>query len=149
MPFNKRNEKQLFNLDGVPLENNFKKLLANIPYHLHIQDEHYYHSLLLTWLQLLGFYIKAEDNTNKGRIDAVLTEKNTVIIAEFKYSKLKEIKDNEWIPVKTPQQLLKEAKDQIHKKEYYQKYHGKKIILLQAAFATKDVKTHLELLDSY
>ncbi|KZX11536.1 ATP-binding protein [Methanobrevibacter filiformis] len=145
----KEMKKQLFNLDGVPLENNFKKLLANIPYQLHIQDEHYYHSLLLTWLQLLGFDIIAEDNTNKGRIDAVLAEKNTVIIAEFKYSKLEEIKDNEWIPVKTPQQLLKEAKNQIHKKEYYQKYHGNKIILLQAVFAAKDIKTHLELLNTY
>ncbi|KZX11802.1 ATP-binding protein [Methanobrevibacter filiformis] len=145
----KEMKKQLLNLNGIPLENNFKKLLANIPYQLHIQDEHYYHSLLLTWLQLLGFDIKAEDNINKGRIDAVLTEKNTVIIAEFKYSKLKEIKANEWIPVKTPQQLLEKAKNQIHKKEYYQKYYGKKIILLQAAFAAKDVKTHLKLLDSY
>ncbi|KZX11952.1 ATP-binding protein [Methanobrevibacter filiformis] len=126
----KEMKRQLFNLDGVPLENSFKKLLANIPYQLHIQEEHYYHSLLLTWLQLLGFNIIAEDNTNKGRIDAVLTEKNTVIIAEFKYSKLKETKNSEWIPVKTPEQLLKEAKDQIHRKEYYQKYHGKKIILL-------------------
>jgi hypothetical protein len=52
--------------DAVVFEANLKELFANIPYQLHIKREAYYHSLLLLWLNMLGFHVDAEVSTNKG-----------------------------------------------------------------------------------
>jgi hypothetical protein len=59
--------------DAAAFEANLKELFANIPYQLHIKREAYCHSLLLLWLNMLGFHVEAEVSTDKGRIDAVWT----------------------------------------------------------------------------
>ena len=63
--------------------------------------EGYYASVLYAYLSALGFYSKAEDPTNKGRIDLTLITKTTVYIFEFKV----DCKGN--------------AIDQIKEKKYY------------------------------
>jgi hypothetical protein len=118
-------------LDGniSAFETEVKELFARIPYHLHIPREAYYHSLLLLWLNLLGFELEAEVSTDKGRIDAVWTWEDQVIIAELKYS------DNG-----APEPLLKEAMVQIRERRYYERYAGggRRIRLLAIAFAGKE-----------
>jgi hypothetical protein len=77
---------QLFNGDASKFEASVQQLFAHIPYQLHLPREAYYHSLLLLTLNLLGFDVQAEVSTNKGRIDAVWTWKERVVIAEVKFS---------------------------------------------------------------
>jgi hypothetical protein len=119
-------------LDGNPLafERSMQEMFARIPYQLHIPREAYYHSLLLLWLDLLGFEVQAEVSTDKGRIDAVWTWNERVVITEIKYA---EEGDTE--------PLLKEALTQIHKRRYYERYAGsnKRIALLAIAFAGKEI----------
>ncbi len=89
-------------------------LFAGIPYHLHLPDEKYYHSLSYLILALLGAKITLEENTDKGRIDAVLELESLVYIIEFKMDQ------------------AAEALQQIKQKQYYQKYlkDPRKVILL-------------------
>jgi hypothetical protein len=122
--------KQLFDGNISAFEASAKELFARIPYQLHIAREAYYHSLLLVWLNMLGFNIDAEVPTDKGRIDAVWTWENQTVIAEIKYAT-----DGETGP------LLNDALKQIHDRRYYERYAGdnRKIILLAIAFAGKEI----------
>ena len=53
--------------------------------HLFIKDrEAYYHSIVYLILKLLGIYIKVEDHTSKGRIDAAIETQNHIYMMEFK-----------------------------------------------------------------
>ena len=72
--------------DTAVFEANLKALFANIPYQLHIKREAYYHSLLLLWLNMLGFHVEAEVYSSRGRIDAVWMWKERAVIAEVKYA---------------------------------------------------------------
>jgi hypothetical protein len=121
---------QLFNGDVSGLEASMQELFAHIPYQLHLPREAYYHSLLLLWLNLLGFEVQAEVSTDKGRIDAVWTWEERVVIAELKFSV-----DGETAP------LLDAAMAQITEVRYYERYAGEKrrVALLAAAFAGKDI----------
>ena len=89
-------------------------LFARIPYNIQIPKERYYQSVLYVLLDLLGFDIQVEDETNTGRIDAVIQEGDYIYILEFKLNK-------------TPEEGLK----QIEEKEYFQKYlaEGKTILI--------------------
>jgi hypothetical protein len=78
--------KQLLDGDAAAFETSLKALFANIPYQLHIKREAYYHSMLLLWLNMLGFQVEGEVPTNKGRIDAVWTWKERAVIIEVKYA---------------------------------------------------------------
>jgi hypothetical protein len=126
---------QLFSGEVSAFETSMRELFAHIPYQLHIPQEAYYHSLFLLWLNLLGFEIQAEVSTDKGRIDAVWTWKDRVIIAEIKFS-LK--KSTSW--------LIKAAFAQIRKNGYYEKYKSsaKRTALLAVAFTGRDISCSLE-----
>ncbi len=100
-----------------------KALFASIPYEIFLKDyEAYYHSILFITLNLIGVYLKAEVQTNKGRIDAVIETEKFVYILEFKIGQ------------------AKEAMQQIKDKKYYEKYLATKkdIILLGIGFKKED-----------
>ena len=98
-------------------------LFARIPYNIQIPLEHYYQSIIYTVLDMLGFDIEVEDETNKGRIDAVIQEGDYIFILEFKLNK-------------TPEEGLKQIED----KEYFQKYlaEDKKIFVAGINFDLKE-----------
>ena len=145
-PLKKKIMKEIYSLDGDGLTKSFEFLLARIPYHLHVKNESYYHSLLLSWLIVYGFDIKSEDLTSDGRIDAILERKDSVVITEFKYSHDKEDEDGKVTKAKSIATLFDDAFTQIHDKEYYKKYYNKnKIILLGVAISNKDIGVKFEL----
>jgi len=104
------------------LENFFtiiKSLFAAIPSHLFIKDrEAYYHTIIYMILKLLGVYIKVEDHTSKGRIDAVIETQNHIYVMEFKMG------------------TSDEAISQIERMKYHEKYlsSGKSIQLIGVGF---------------
>ena len=93
--------------------------LADIPYDIQLKHEKYYQTIFYTTFRTLGYTIKAESRTNKGRIDAVVSYGEWVYVLEFKLDKNADI-----------------ALDQIKQNRYYQKYmhSGKRIILIGANF---------------
>ncbi len=100
-------------------------LFAGIPSQLHLDQESYYHSLCYLILALLGAEIILEENTDKGRIDAVLKFEKLIYIIEFKMDK------------------AATALAQIKDKQYYEKYleDERKIILLGVAgFREKEIE---------
>ncbi|MDR3333485.1 MAG: ATP-binding protein [Treponema sp.] len=118
----------LFKGDVTVFETSLKELFANIPYQLHIKREAYYHSLLLLWLNMLGFHVDAEVSTDKGRLDAVWTWEDRAVIAEVKYAGRGAVKT-----------LLDTAMEQIKGKGYYERYTHRRIALLAVAFAGKRI----------
>jgi Holliday junction resolvase-like predicted endonuclease len=110
-------------------------MLARVPYQLHVNAEKYYHSLLLVWLNFLGFKVQNEISTNIGRIDAVWTLADLTVIIEAKYSNERSL-----------EQLLDEASKQIHERKYYEAYltETNKIILLSIAFSDKEIGCKME-----
>ena len=124
--------------------NNFQKemnaFLARIPSRIHIEQEYYYQSIFLAWLNALGFETEGESPTNKGFTDMVLKEEDFVVIAEFKFSKINPNTDR---PVISYEKMLKTAMDQIKNKKYYEKYMDKKIIAIAIAFAGKELQTQI------
>ncbi|MCJ8271539.1 MAG: ATP-binding protein, partial [Psychrosphaera sp.] len=96
-----------------------KIFFANIPYDITLQHEKYYQSLFYALFKLIGLTIEAEVRTNQGRIDCVVQNDNTIYIIEFKLNGTKE-----------------QALQQIHDKNYAQKYQGsdKKVVLLGVEF---------------
>ena len=58
-----------------------KSLIAHIPYHLHVPEEKYYHSLFQLLASLLNYEPYAEIPTDQGRIDMVInTQKKSVYL---------------------------------------------------------------------
>ena len=135
-----RMRKQIMDCNETAFEESVKELFAGIPYQLHIPKEAYYHSLLLLWLNLLGFEVQAEVSTDKGRIDAVWIWDDHVVIAEVKFANEGDIVS-----------LLQSAFMQIHKKEYYEHYNGnnRKVTLLAIGFTHKDIACKMEKLQKY
>ncbi|MCK4765296.1 MAG: ATP-binding protein [Candidatus Aminicenantes bacterium] len=96
-----------------------KSLFAGIPYNIFLPDmESYYHTVVFLVLTILGINVKAEVQTNTGRIDAVIEIKDTIYVMEFKMGS------------------ETEALAQIKSKEYYQKYiaPGKEVVLVGVGF---------------
>jgi nicotinamide riboside kinase len=122
--------KALLKGDAAVFEANLKELFANIPYQLHIKREAYYHSLLLLWLNMLGFHIEAEVSTNRGRIDAVWTWKERAVIAEVKYASRGALET-----------LLDTAMEQIKEKGYCERYAAthERVAQLAVAFSGKRI----------
>ncbi|MDR2086509.1 MAG: ATP-binding protein, partial [Dysgonamonadaceae bacterium] len=120
----------LFDGNITSFEQCVKALFARIPYQLHLPREAYYHSMLLVWLNMLGFKVEAEVSTDKGRLDAVWTWGERIVIAEVKYSGRG-----------TTERLLAEGLTQIKEKKYHERYAGDKhrIALLAVAFAGKKI----------
>jgi hypothetical protein len=121
---------QLLSGDASTFETSVKELFAHIPYQLHLPREAYYHSLLLLWLNLLGFEVQAEVSTDKGRIDAVWTWEERVVIAEVKFSAGGKVEP-----------LLEAAMAQILERRYYERYNdgNRRIALLAIGFAGKEI----------
>ena len=96
---------------------------ADIPYDLHIGMEKYYQTIFYLVFSLIGLKVDAEVKTNKGRIDAVIIDKD-IYIFEFKFNGDKDM-------------ALKQIKD----KKYFEKYQGtdKNTYLFGATFADRNV----------
>jgi hypothetical protein len=121
---------QLLEGDSQSFERSLQEMFARIPHQLHIPREAYYHSLLLLWLNLLGFNVDAEISTDKGRIDAVWIWGDRVVVAEVKYA-----------PGEKSGSLLKKAFAQINNRRYYERYTGgnRRVALLAVAFTGKEI----------
>ncbi len=96
---------------------------ADIPYDLQLNKEKYYQTIFYLIFSLIGLKVEAEVKTNKGRIDAVIIDKD-VYIFEFKFNGDKD-----------------QALNQIKDKKYFEKYQGmdKKIYLFGVEFVDKNV----------
>ena len=75
--------------------------LSNIPYDIQLKYEKYYQSIFFMIFRMIGCDIRAEERTDKGRIDAVLDTGDHIYVFEFKMNKsariaLKQIKENEY-----------------------------------------------------
>ena len=134
-PMRDRMLERLLDGDAVSFERAVQEMFARIPYQLHIPREAYYHSMLLLWLNLLGFEVISELPTDKGRIDAVWTWEDRVVIAEIKYS-----------GKGSCESLLNAALAQIKKNCYYERYAGdnRRIAFLAVAFAGKKIACRIE-----
>ena len=82
---------------------------ADIPYDLQINKEKYYQTIFYLIFSLIGLKVEAEVKTNKGRIDAVIIDKN-IYIFEFKFNGDKN-----------------KALSQIKEKKYFEKYQGMRV----------------------
>jgi hypothetical protein len=125
-------QRQINNFDEAGFARSLEAMIATVPYDFHIPHEHYYHSLMLIWMRLLGFVIRGEDHNNLGRSDAVWEQPNLTVITEIKYH-----------AEKTIDVLLDEAIQQIHDRRYYNKYLGK-VLLLGVAFSGKQTGCRME-----
>lgn len=64
-----------------------RSYLAGIPYHLGSRDERGFETAFYLIFDLLGIQIETEFKTATGRVDAVVTTRDTVYVMEFKYGK--------------------------------------------------------------
>ncbi|MDR2705098.1 MAG: AAA family ATPase [Planctomycetaceae bacterium] len=78
-------QQQITNFDESGFARSLEAMIATVPYDHHIPCEDYYHSLMLIWMRLLGFNIRAEEHNNLGRSDVVWEQPNVTVIAEIKY----------------------------------------------------------------
>ena len=134
-PMRERMLGQLLDGDADAFERAVQEMFARIPYQLHIPREAYYHSMLLLWLNLLGFDVMGEIPTDKGRIDAVWTWEDRVVIAEIKYA-----------GKGSCETLIDAALTQIKKNRYHERYAGenRRIAFLAIAFAGKKIACRME-----
>ena len=133
------------NEDNENFQKEMKAFLSGIPNRIHIEQEYYYQSIFLAWLNALGFVAEGETPTNIGFTDIVLKEEDFVVIAEFKFSK---INPNTDLPTKSYEIMLKKAMEQIKTRKYYEKYIDKKIIAIAIAFAGKQLQTQIERIEN-
>jgi hypothetical protein len=125
-------QQQITACDESGFARSLETMVATVPYELHIACESYYHSLMLIWMRLLGFKIRAEELNNLGRSDAVWEQPGLTVVAEIKYHAETKIDT-----------LLDEAMKQIHDRRYYNKYLGK-ILLLGIAFSGRQPGCRME-----
>jgi hypothetical protein len=103
-----------------------KSIIASVSYSISKSKEGYHHSNIHLILKILGFEIISEEQTNVGRIDAVIRFLDTIYILEFKLSENENVSDI--------------ALSQIKEKNYPQKFfvEKKKIIGIGISFSEKD-----------
>lgn len=70
-----------------------KSILASVSYAISHTKEGFYHSNVHLILQLLGFEILSEEQTNIGRIDAVIRFSDKIYIIEFKINRNKDLSE--------------------------------------------------------
>jgi hypothetical protein len=128
-------QRQIIGCDESGFAGSLETMIATVPAKLHIEHEHYYHSLMLIWMRLLGFKIRAEESNNLGYSDAVWEQPDLTVVAEVKYHADKKIDT-----------LLGEALNQIHERRYYNKYSGK-VLLLGIAFSEKQPGCRMEIIE--
>jgi len=107
--------------DMKKVSNLLTGLFATIPYSIQIPLERYYQTVFYLIFKVLGANIIVEEQTNIGRIDAVLQTPDSVFIIEFKINA-------------SPADAIK----QIEQKRYFEKYSDadKQIVLVGIAFDT-------------
>ena len=107
--------------DVKQLRKTMEVFFAGIPYDVHHKNESNFQNIFFALFRLLGYYIKAESQTNDGRIDAVAETEKFVFLFEFKLDK-----DDT-------------ALSQIKEKKYFRQYElsQKKIFLNGVAFDTE------------
>ncbi|MDR1820386.1 MAG: ATP-binding protein [Methanobrevibacter sp.] len=132
-----RMRRNFLSRDSEGLNLNFREMLASRPYNLYNDNEAYFHSIFLLWLNLLGFKIEGEVVTNIGQMDAILTVDDLAIIVEIKFGKDKDKIDD----------LLDKALSQIVANRYYEKYLNYDVVFLGVAFADKEVKCEFKSLN--
>jgi hypothetical protein len=120
-----RMRKAFFAQDTEALVEQIQALFAHIPYELFLADrEAYYHSLLYLAFRFLGsFEVKAEVQTHRGRIDAVVHTPTDIYVMEFKLD--------------AP---AAEAMAQIHDRGYFERFLGqnKQVRLLALSFSSEE-----------
>jgi hypothetical protein len=87
-------------------------ILADLPYDVYEkQSEGFYHGLIHIIFSYLGMFVQSEVHSAQGRADAVVETATDIFIFEFKYN-----------------ETAAAAMQQIHQKNYPEKYHssGKK-----------------------
>ncbi|MBQ7694374.1 MAG: ATP-binding protein [Lentisphaeria bacterium] len=86
--------------DVKQLRKTMEVFFAGIPYDVHHKNESNFQNIFFALFRLLGYYIKAESQTNDGRIDAVAETEKFVFLFEFKLDKddtaLSQIKDKKY-----------------------------------------------------
>jgi hypothetical protein len=87
-------------------------ILSSVSYAITKSKEGYHHSNVHLILKLIGFDVLSEEQTNTGRIDAVVRFIDSIYILEFKFQKSED--------------KSQEALDQIKAKEYANKYFVEK-----------------------
>ena len=101
----KRKDLYKFAKELDKLEQNIKALYASIPYNLFTNNkmyeyEGYYVAPFYAYMKALGFEVKGEDVTNKGRIDLTIKFPNAIFVIEFKVdgtnNALEQIKDKKY-----------------------------------------------------
>jgi hypothetical protein len=127
-------QRQITACDELGFARSLEAMVATVPSKIHVPCEHYYHSLMLIWMRLLGFRIRAEEANNLGYSDAVWEQPDFTVVTEVKYHAEKKIGT-----------LLNEALKQIHERRYYNKYSGK-VLLLGIAFSGKQPGCRMEML---
>ncbi|MDR2544101.1 MAG: ATP-binding protein [Methanobrevibacter sp.] len=132
-----RMRRNFLNMDDEGLNFNLREMLASIPYNLYNDNEAYFHSIFLLWLNLLGFKIEGEVITNIGQMDAVLIIEDLAIIVEIKFGKNKNKIDD----------LLVKALNQIKDNRYYEKYLKHDLVFLGVVFADNEVKCEFKRLN--
>ena len=115
--------KALRNDDFDTFFDTLRIFFAKIPYDLQIKKEKYYQTIFYLIFSLIGLKVEAEVKTNKGRIDAVIIDKD-VYIFEFKFNGDKD-----------------RALNQIKDKKYFEKYQeiNKEIYLFGVEFADRNI----------
>lgn len=105
--------------------NILKSIMASVSYAITKTLEGYFHSNVHLTLKLLGFDVISEEQTNNGRIDAVIRFSDTIYILEFKFN-------NE-------DDLSADALQQIKDKRYPEKFfiENKEIIAIGISFSEK------------
>lgn len=102
-----------------------KSILASVSYAIVRVYEGFFHSNVHLILKLLGFYIISEEQTNVGRIDAVIRFSQIIYILEFKFG--------------TGDDNSSTALQQIRDNKYAEKFYveGKQIIGIGISFDTE------------
>lgn len=102
-------------------------LLSDIPYDQILDRELHYENMMYLVMKLMGFYVRTEYRTSRGRIDMVISTDKYIYVMEFKLHGTSE-----------------EALSQIRERGYAKPFmnEGKRIILVGAAF--DDVKRNLD-----
>ena len=103
-----------------------KSIFSSVSYSITKDKEGYYHSNIFLILKLLGFEILAEEETNTGRIDAVIRFIDTIYILEFKFHNTTDLS----------QTALKQIKTFKYADKYY--VEKKVIYLMGISFSKKE-----------
>jgi len=94
-------------------------MFADIPYTIHVANEHYYQTIFFVICDMLKFMVQAEICTNDGRVDMMVGAGDWIYVIEFKLN-----------------QSAEKALTQIQNKDYARKFRkeGKRIMLLGVNF---------------